>query len=64
RHSALILYFITERCAVRGGEAAVINVEPTDDICLPKGWTKQWSKIQEKFYFFNYDTGESIWESD
>ncbi|CAF3614310.1 unnamed protein product [Rotaria socialis] len=37
-------------------------VEPDSGIQLPIGWTKEWSKREEKFYYFNTNTNESRWE--
>ena len=38
------------------------SIEPDSGITLPFGWTKQWSKREEKHYYFNEQTGESRWE--
>ncbi|CAF4611423.1 unnamed protein product [Rotaria sp. Silwood1] len=37
-------------------------VEPDSGIILPIGWIKQWSKREERFYYFNTNTGDSRWE--
>ncbi|CAF1297361.1 unnamed protein product [Rotaria sordida] len=38
------------------------TVEPDSGITLPIGWIKQWSKREERFYYFNTNTGDSCWE--
>ena len=35
--------------------------ESNSDIELPFGWIKQWSKREERFYYFNTNTNESRW---
>ncbi|CAF1544508.1 unnamed protein product [Rotaria sordida] len=37
-------------------------VEPDSGITLPEGWSKEWSRSNEQFYYFNQNTGESRWE--
>lgn len=36
--------------------------EPDSGITLPSGWSKQWSKREERHYYFNEQSGESRWE--
>ncbi|CAF4017157.1 unnamed protein product, partial [Adineta steineri] len=40
----------------------ILCVEPDSGIKLPPGWTKEWSKKEERHYYFNINTGESRWE--
>ncbi|CAF1343216.1 unnamed protein product [Adineta steineri] len=40
----------------------ILCVEPDSGIKLPSGWTKEWSKKEERHYYFNINTGESRWE--
>jgi beta-lactamase class D len=40
----------------------VLPVEPDSGIRLPSGWTKGWSKKEERQYYFNTNTGESRWD--
>ncbi|CAF3006173.1 unnamed protein product [Rotaria sp. Silwood2] len=35
--------------------------EPDSGIELPIGWIKKWSKREERFYYFNTNTGDSRW---
>ncbi|CAF4530870.1 unnamed protein product, partial [Rotaria sp. Silwood2] len=34
-------------------------VEPDSGITLSVGWIKKWSKREERFYYFNNNTGDS-----
>ncbi|CAF1273541.1 unnamed protein product [Adineta steineri] len=40
----------------------ILCVEPDSGIKLPSGWIKEWSKKEERHYYFNINTGESRWE--
>ncbi|CAF1576073.1 unnamed protein product [Adineta steineri] len=40
----------------------ILSVEPDSGIKLPPGWTKEWSKKEERHYYFNINTRESRWE--
>ncbi|CAF0933640.1 unnamed protein product [Didymodactylos carnosus] len=42
----------------------VIVIEPDEGLKLPKGWTKNFSESKKLWYFFNTETGQSIWEQD
>jgi len=39
-----------------------LPVEPDSGITLPSGWIKQWSKREDRQYYFNTNTNESRWD--
>ncbi|CAF1350277.1 unnamed protein product [Rotaria sordida] len=64
------LFFIDQKNDQQASHQAVtvpcrakpLPIEPDSGIILPPGWTKQWSRREERFYYFNGNTGESRWE--
>jgi hypothetical protein len=42
--------------------AAVAGETPAEEAPLPPGWVKQYSRSKKRYYWFNTDTGKSLWE--